>query len=66
MDLNQAYAQHQHALIRADGANTPAERHDHLAVAGNIASRISDWQRNLGAAAACAWSAAHLSTVSLG
>lgn len=61
MDINKEYAAHQHALMRADHAVCKDEARAHLARASSIAGRISTFQRELGAAAACAWSMTHLS-----
>lgn len=60
MDINHEYAAHQSALMRADGAASADQRKHHFAKASHIAGRISAFQLGLGAAAACAWSAAHL------
>lgn len=60
MDINHEYAAHQSALMRAAGAESPGQRKRQFAEASDIASRISAFQTGLGAAAACAWSAAHL------
>jgi hypothetical protein len=60
MDINHEYAAHQLALIRADGAQVADQRKLQFAKASHIAGRISAFQLGLGAAAACAWSAAHL------
>ena len=60
MDLNLEYAAHQEALIRAGDAVESAERSAYLADASRIAARIFSYQNKLGAAAACAWSAAQL------
>ena len=56
MDLNYQYAEHQRALMGADGAANDDDRLAKLAKASRIAGRISDFQHGLGAAAACAWS----------
>lgn len=61
MDFNKEYAAHQHALMRADDCVCSDTRRAHLARASSIAERISTIQRELGAAAACAWSMTHLS-----
>jgi len=61
MDINKEYAAHQHALMRADHSVCKEDRMTHLARASSIAGRISTFQRELGAAAACAWSITHLS-----
>lgn len=58
MDLNLQYAKHQRALMVADGAANDSDRSAKLEQASHIAGRISDFQRGLGAAAACAWSKA--------
>lgn len=60
MDINLEYAAHQSALMRADGAEHADQRKHQFAKASDIAGRISAFQRELGAAAACAWSAAQL------
>lgn len=60
MDINQEYAAHQSALMRADDAECVVQRKRQFAKASDIAGRISQFQLGLGAAAACAWSAAHL------
>jgi hypothetical protein len=60
MDINFEYAAHQSALMRADGAERADQRKRQFAKASGIAGRISAFQLELGAAAACAWSAAHL------
>lgn len=59
MDINHEYAAHQSALMRASSAPSADQRHDQLAKASRIAGRISAFQRELGAAAACAWGVAH-------
>lgn len=56
MDINKEYAAHQQALMRADNSVCNDARRAHLARASSIADRISAVQRQLGAAAACAWS----------
>lgn len=61
MDLNKEYAAHQRALMRADSAATTDDRRAHLAQASCIAGRISTFQQQLGAAAACVWSMAQVS-----
>ncbi|MCB5425858.1 hypothetical protein H0274_11350 [Altererythrobacter sp. CC-YST694] len=61
MDLNKEYAAHQRALMCADNAANTDERRAHLAVASSIAGRISTFQMELGAAAACVWSMAQFS-----
>ena len=61
MDFNKEYAAHQHALMRADTSVCNDDRVAHLARASAIAARISAFQRELGAAAACAWSMTHVS-----
>lgn len=60
MDINHEYAAHQIALVRASSAASADQRRLQLATASRIAGRISAFQRELGAAAACAWSAAQL------
>lgn len=60
MDINHEYAAHQSALMRADGAASAEQRQRQFAAASRIAARISAFQHDLGAAASCAWSAAHL------
>jgi hypothetical protein len=61
MDINKEYAAHQHALMRADHSVCKDDRRAHLARASSIADRISAFQRELGAAAACAWSMTQVS-----
>jgi hypothetical protein len=61
MDISKEYAAHQHALMRADHSACKDDRRAHLAQASSIAGRISAFQRELGAAAACAWSMAQVS-----
>lgn len=61
MDINKEYAAHQHALMRADHSVCKDDRRAHLARASSIAGRISTFQRELGAAAACAWSMTQVS-----
>ena len=61
MDINKEYAAHQHALMRADHSVCKDDRRAYLARASSIAGRISAFQRELGAAAACAWSMAQVS-----
>lgn len=58
MDLNLEYAAHQRALMNANVAANGGDRHANLEEASRIAGRISDFQHELGAAAACAWSKA--------
>jgi hypothetical protein len=58
LDINKEYADHQHALMRADNSACNDDRRAHLAQALSIANRISVVQRELGAAAAGAWSMA--------
>lgn len=60
MDINLEYAAHQSALMRAEGAACADQRKQLFGKASSIAGRISAFQLELGAAAACAWSAAHL------
>ncbi len=59
MDLNLEYAAHQHAMMDAEAAGSNDDRLAKLAEASKIAKRITVFQHNLGAAAACAWSKAH-------
>lgn len=61
MDINQEYAAHQHAMMRADRAACEGERIVQLTRASSIAGRISRFQRGLGAASASAWNRAELS-----
>lgn len=61
MDINKDYAAHQHTLKRADHSACKDDRSVHLAQASSIAGRISVFQRELGAAAACAWSMTQVS-----
>ncbi len=61
MDINFEYAAHQSALMRAAGTLSASHRRDQFAKAAHIAGRIRAFQLGLGAAAACAWSAAQLS-----
>ena len=61
MDLNLQYAEHQRALMGADGAANDDDRSAKFEKASHIAGRISDFQCGLGAAAACAWSKAQFS-----
>jgi len=56
MDLNHEYAAHQRALLRASRAGNDDDRQAYMLKASSIACRISTFQHNLGAAAACAWS----------
>ncbi|MBT0668465.1 hypothetical protein HT136_08785 [Novosphingobium profundi] len=58
MDLNQAYAAHQCALIDAGRTCDARERSEILAAASRIAQRISAFQHSLGARAAQAWHSA--------
>lgn len=60
MDINHEYTAHQSALMQATSAGFADQRQRHFATASRIAGRISAFQRELGAAAACAWNAAHL------
>ncbi|WP_427968830.1 hypothetical protein [Altererythrobacter sp.] len=62
MDLNREYAAHQQALMSAEVAHSDSDRRACLARASDIAARIGAFQRRLGAAAACAWSASQLAT----
>lgn len=63
MDINKEYAAHQRALMRADHSAHKDDRRAHLAQASSIAGRISDFQRELGAAAASAWSMTQVSAL---
>lgn len=63
MDFNKEYAAHQHALMRAENSVCNDDRRAHLAQASSIAKQISAFQRELGAAAACAWSMAQVSAL---
>ena len=56
MDLNRKYADHQRAMMQASSATNELTRNGHLSDASQIAEQIGDYQRKLGAAAACAWS----------
>ena len=58
MDLNRKYSDHQQEVILAKAAPNTGVRGQHLALAAVIAGEIAAFQRPLGAAAACAWSAA--------
>ena len=60
MDINHEYAAHQSALMQADDAGCADQRKRQFAKASRIAASISAFQHELGAAAACAWSMAHL------
>lgn len=60
MDINHEYAAHQSALMKATSAGSVDQRRHQFATASRIAGRISAFQQELGAAAACAWSAAQL------
>ena len=64
MDLNQKYADHQTAMIRASAARSVALRDGHLEIAALIARQIECFQLKLGAAASCAWSATRLGSQS--
>lgn len=57
MDLNMEYAAHQKSLMAAESAVNDIDRLAHLAQASAIAEKITAFQQQLGAAAACAWSA---------
>ena len=57
MDLNFLYQQQQVATMRADAAPGERERGYHQLVADNFGRRIAAHQYELGAAAACAWTA---------
>jgi DNA-binding FrmR family transcriptional regulator len=61
MDIMKQYAAHQTALMRAQAAGSCADRRSQFAAASKIAGQISAFQRELGAAAACAWSMAEIS-----
>lgn len=61
MDIMKQYAAHQTALMRAQEAGTTADRRSQFAAAARIAGQISAFQRDLGAAASCAWSMAEVS-----
>lgn len=63
MDINYQYAAHQHAVMRAGGAANEGDRAVQLARASAIASRISTFQQQLGAAASCSWSVAQVSAL---
>lgn len=65
MDLNLEYAAHQQALMRADTTPCPDLREAHLRRADGIAARITLFQHQLGAAAACAWSTLNLAAPAL-
>lgn len=60
IDLNREYAAHQHAIMEASAASNDNARQAKLEEASEIAARITDFQRQLGAAAACAWSMTQL------
>lgn len=60
MDFNKEYAAHQQALMCAENSVCSDDRRAHLARASSIAQRISAVQREIGAAAACAWSMAQV------
>lgn len=60
MDLNMEYAAHQGALMSAAQTTDENDRGAFLLQASLIASRIGMFQQRLGAAASCAWCAAHL------
>jgi hypothetical protein len=64
MDINKEYAAHQHALMRAEKSVCNETRRTHLSLASSIAGRINAFQRELGAAAACAWSMTQVSAPS--
>lgn len=63
MDINKEYAAHQQSLMRAEQSISNHVRKAHLARASAIAGQISAFQRELGAAAACAWSMAQVSAL---
>ena len=58
MDLNRKYSDHQQEVLLAKTAPSAGVRGQHLALAATIAREIAGFQGRLGAAAACAWSAA--------
>lgn len=62
MDINFEYAAHQSALMCAASATSAELRRKHTATASRIAGQIGLFQRQLGAAAASAWSAGPLIT----
>jgi len=64
MDLNQKYADHQRAVMRASAARSESARREHLETATDIATQIEHHQLKLGAAASCAWSMLKLGSVS--
>jgi hypothetical protein len=53
MDIDREYAAHQRAVMCAASATSTGERTEHLTRASTIAGKISVFQRELGAAAAC-------------
>lgn len=55
MDLNLLYTQHQRSLMQAAAAPDRPLRAKHLAAAGEVASRIGNYQLAKGAAAAAEW-----------
>jgi hypothetical protein len=59
MDLNRKYSDHQQEVLLASEALDDAGRKHHLGLATDIAGQIATYQTRMGAAAACAWSAAH-------
>jgi hypothetical protein len=61
MDLNQKYSDHQKAVLKASVAADQVMRGLHLDRASVIAEEIAHYQRGLGAAASCAWSALKMS-----
>jgi hypothetical protein len=61
MDLNQKYSDHQKAVLKASAAPDQIMRGLHLDRASLIAEEIAQYQRGLGAAASCAWSALKMS-----
>ena len=63
MDLNEQYAAHQRAMMRASASPLGIARTAQLWLASTIASEIGNYQETLGAAASCAWSAASLSSI---
>lgn len=63
MDVNQEYPARQHVVICADTAASDDQQAGQLPLASAIAGRIGACQPALGAAAACAWSAAQVSAL---
>ncbi len=60
MDLNEQYAAHQRAMMRASASPLGIARTAQLWLASTIASEIGNYQEKLGAAASCAWSASSI------